>query len=105
MDNSEFYEFLKVTLIKIENAINLIKQENPKHILSYNKMLGVQQKIAQLDEEHRNCLFPQIIDTRSIISYFVNGKYHDAYNKILKLKKELVSICLKLGKNEKDKNE
>lgn len=104
MENEEFIQFLKSTLIKIENAINLVKQNVPKHIPAYNKILGVQQKLAGLEDEQKSQLFSQLITTRSIISYFINGRYNEGHKQILKLKTELVNICLGIEKNERDKN-
>ena len=104
MNNSEFVKFLTGTLVKIENAINLLEQDAPKHIPSYNKILGVQQKLAGLDKDRKVQLFSQLITTRSIINYFTNGRYQDGYNQILKLKRELVNICLRIKNNERDKN-
>ena len=104
MGNKEFVQFLKNTLIKIENVINLVKQDVPKHIPAYNKILGVQQKLAGLEEDRKSQLFPQLITTRSIINYLINGRYIEGYKQILKLKTELVNICLSIEKNERDKN-
>jgi len=104
MGNEEFIQFLKSTLIKIENAINLVKQDAPKHIPAYNKILGVQQKLAGLEDEQKSQLFSQLITVRSIINYFMNGRYNEGYKQILKLKIELVNICLSIEKNERDKN-
>lgn len=105
MNSSEYIDFLKSVLVKIENAINLLDHKPPRHIPSYHKMLGVQQKLSGLNEREKNSLFPQMIATRSIINYFMNGRYEEANNQILKLKKELVQICLELEKkNERDKN-
>ncbi len=104
MNNDEFVKFLTGTLVKIENAINLVEQDVPKHIPSYHKILGVQQKLAGLDKDRKAQLFSQLIATRSIINYFTNGRYQDGYNQILKLKRELVNICLRVKNNERDKN-
>ena len=104
MNNDEFVKFLTGTLVKIENAINLIEQDVPKHIPSYNKILGVQQKLAGLDRDRKKQLFSQLITTKSIINYFTNGRYQDGYNQILKLKQELINICLQIGNNERNRN-
>ncbi len=105
MKNEEFVQFLKSTLVKIENAINLLlNKDAPKHIPAYNKILGVQQKLAGLDKEHKAQMFSQLIITRSIINYFMNGRYGDGYNQILKLKKELIKICFRIEQNERDKD-
>lgn len=104
MESEEFVQFLKITLIKIENAINLVEQDVPKHIPAYNKILGVQQKLAGLGEDRKSQLFPQLITTRSIINYFMNGRYNYGHQQILKLKTELVNIYLSIEKNERDKN-
>ena len=104
MGNEEFVQFLKSTLIKVENAINLVGQDVPKHIPAYNKILGVQQKLASLEDEQKSQLFSQLIVTRSIISYFMNCRYNEGYKQILKLKTGLVNICLSIEKNERNKN-
>lgn len=101
MNSQEYVEFLKGVLIKIENTLNLIEQKPPKHIPAYHKILGVQQKFAGLSREDRGRLFPQLIKARGIINYLTNGRYDEAHAQILKLKGELVRICLGI-KNEKD---
>ena len=101
MNNDEYIDFLKSVLVKIENALNLIEQKPSKHIPSYNKILGVQQKLAGLDEQRRNRLFSQLIHVRGIINYFMNGRYGEAHSQMLRLKSDLVIICLEI-KNEKD---
>ena len=102
MENEEFVKFLKSTLIKIENAINLMNQS--KHIPAYNKMLGVQQKLIDLNKVHRTQMLSQLITTRSIINCFINGRYEICDTQILKLKQELINICFKEENNERDKN-
>ena len=101
MNSDEYIIFLKSLLIKIENTINLIEQEPPKHIPAYRKMLGVQQKMAELKMPHKSDLFTQFIKVKGIINYLMNGHYEKAYAQILGLKAELVQICLGI-KNEKD---
>ena len=101
MKNEEYMSFLRSVLVKMENAINLAKQKPPKHIPAYNKMLGVQQKFAELDQEGKNLLFSNIVNTRSIINYFMNGYYTRAYDQMLKLKTDLVNIYLEI-ENEKN---
>lgn len=104
MENEEFLQFLKTTLIKIENVINLVEQDVPKHIPAYNKILGVQQKLAGLDEGHKAQMFSQLITTRSIINYFMNGRYNNGHKQIIKLKRELCKIYSRVESNERDKN-
>lgn len=104
MDNDEYLEFLRITLIKVENTINLLKQDVPKHIPAYHKMLGVQAKINTLNKQYKDNLFSQIITIRSIIHYLMNGRYKDAYNQIIKLKIEFVQIYLDIQKNERNKD-
>ncbi len=101
MDSEEYFEFLRSVLVKIENALNLIDQKPAKHIPSYNKILGVQQKFAGLDRKHKEMLFSKMITTRSIISYFTNGRYEEAHRQMLRLKGDLVKICFEI-KNEKN---
>ena len=101
MDTEEYVEFLRSLLIKIENTLSFIEQKPAKHIPAYNKILGVQQKLAGLDQKYKEMLFPQIIVSRSIINYFMNGRYEEAHAQILKLKGSLITICLEI-KNEKN---
>ena len=101
MNNDEYVVFLRSVLIKIENALNLIKQTPSKHIPSYHKILGVQQKLAGLDEKSRNQLFPQMIKVRGMINNFTNGRYTQVYNQMMELKRDLVNICLEI-QNEKN---
>ena len=104
MENVEFLDFLRTTLIKVENTINLIEQDNPRHIPAYNKMLGVQQKIAGLASNRKAIMFSQLIAVRAIINYFMNGRYDQAHNSVLKLRESLNKIYLQVEKNERDKN-
>jgi hypothetical protein len=101
MDSEEYVDFLRIVLIKIENALFLIEQKPAKHIPAYNKILGVQQKLAGLDVKYKEMLFPQVINSRGIINYFMNGRYEEAHNQILRLKSDLIKICIEI-KNEKD---
>jgi len=98
MNNEEYIYFLKRVLVKIENAINLMNHMTPRHIPSYNKMLGVIQKI---EGSNKKSLAFQLITAKSTVSYFINGNYDYAYTQMLKLKGELIKICLEL-ENEKD---
>lgn len=101
MNNEEYVEFLRSVLVKIENVVYLVEQKPAKHIPAYNKILGVQQKLAGLDQKHKDMLFSQIITNRSIINYFMNGRYEEANSQILKLKCDLIKICIEI-KNEKN---
>ena len=60
----------------------------PKHIPAYHKALGIQQKFNDLPNDRRNQFFTQIISSRAIINYLINGRYEDAKSRILKLKQE-----------------
>jgi len=104
VENKEFIQFLKTTLIKIENVINLMNQDVPKHIPAYNKMLGVQQKLGALSQERKGQMFSQLIITRSVINYFMNGRYGDGFKRVLELKKELIAICFRIEQSERDKD-
>jgi hypothetical protein len=101
MDNDEYVDFLRSVLIKIENALYMVEQKPAKHIPAYNKILGVQQKLAGLDQKYKEMLFPKIVITRSIINYFMNGRYEEAHNQILRLKSDLIKIGIEI-KNEKN---
>ena len=100
MDASEFVIFLKTLLNKIENVDNFLDQECPKYILAYNKMLGVQQKLNELDKFHKVILINQVAVTRFVINHLINGKYEDAYKNVLKLKKDLIEICISYERNK-----
>ena len=102
MSNDEFLVFLKDVLIKIENAINLVEQNPSRHIPSYNKMLGVKQKLLGVDEKYKNKIFTCFVSHTLCINYFMNGKYDEAYNCMLKIKKDLIKICFDI-ENEKNK--
>lgn len=103
MNNDDLVDFLKSTLVKIENAVNLLSQDIPKHIPAYHKSLGIQQKFAGLDGELRGQFLPQIIAARSIINYLTNGRYKDALSRLQQLKGELIRFCSQLEKkNERD---
>jgi len=103
MENDEYIVFLKSVLIKIENTVNLLKQKPSKHIPAYHKMLGVQQKLSGLSKSYKNKMFSELIAVRSSINYLMNGRYDEAYGQIIKLKKNIVKICLEIEKkNEKD---
>ena len=96
MNEKEYVEFLKSVLIKIENAINLlVHHEPPRHILTYHKVLGVKQKIVELDAEHRDKMFHQIILVKSVINYLLNGRYEEAATRMQKLKKDIIDILKK----------
>jgi len=104
MKNKDYLFFLKGTLIKIENVINLIDQDVPKHIIAYNKMLGVKQKIVGLLPEDRSKFLPQLICVRASINHLLNGRYSDAHSNIIKLKQNLINIYIKVENYERDKN-
>ncbi len=104
MESVEYLSFLKSTLVKIENTINLIGQEPPKYIPAYHKVLGIQQKIGGLEEQYRSKLFTQIICVRGIVNYLLNGRYKEAYDKIICLKSDLINICIEIEKNERDRD-
>ncbi|MHA1469584.1 MAG: hypothetical protein ACTSSP_03360 [Candidatus Asgardarchaeia archaeon] len=97
MNKEEYILFLRGVLVKIENAINFLEhQDPPRHILAYRKALGVQQKLAELDSEYRDKMFPQLITIRSVISYLLNGRYREAIGQMKKLKEGIVGISLSI---------
>ena len=51
MENAEFIDSIKSVLIKMENAINLLRGDKTKHIPAYHKLLGVQQKLEIMSEQ------------------------------------------------------
>ena len=104
MKNEEYLEFLRSVLIKIENVNNLLGHKPVRHIPAYHKMLGVQQKLGGLSREYKNRMFHQLVGTRSILHYFLNGNYCEGKKRLTQLKKELIIICLDLQKkNENNK--
>jgi hypothetical protein len=105
MNNDEYIVFLKDVLIKIENAISLLNNDPPKHIPSYRKMLGVQQKIVELESSYKDKMFHELILSRSVLNYFLNGNYDEVCTNILKLKSSLIKICIELEKKTGEENE
>jgi hypothetical protein len=102
MEDREFVDFLKGTLVKIENAINLLNHYPPRHIPAYRKILGVQQKLNGLPKESRDQMFSQFITVKSILSYFLNGRYEEGAEQIERLRVSIVTLCLQLQKHERD---
>lgn len=102
MNKEETLIFLKSVLVKIENAVNLITHEPPKYIPYYHKMLGVQQKFNTLDQKDKERFFNHMIQIRSVIYYVTNGYYEKSYDQLIKLKRELIQICLRI-ENENNK--
>ncbi len=98
MDNDEFLCFLKSILTKIENVINMLTQDIPKHIPAYHKMLGIQQKVSDLGDKERTLLFLQIIGIRSVLNYLLNGRYEEAKTRVFNLKKEFIDLYILLKK-------
>ena len=104
MKKEEYILFLREVSVKIENAINLlVHHEPPRHILTYRKMLGVKQKLLELNVEYRSKMFPQIVIVKSVINYLINGRYEEAATQIQKLKKEIIKISLNID-NETNSN-
>ena len=80
--------------------------KNNKHIVSYEKILGVQQKLDTLKYEDRKTLLGrELIKTRGVIYYLKEGRYEDANKSILELKQTFYEIFYKIKKiNERNNN-
>jgi len=103
MNDQEYEIFLNKSLILIENAINFLR--NGKHIVAYNKMLGVQQKLLQLEEDKKIELSLQELSCRSISYYMMEGRYNDAKIVIEKMRVDLYKIYGRIKKeNERNTN-
>jgi len=103
MNNEEYELFLNKTLNLIENAINFLK--NNKHIVAYNKMLGVHQKLVLLEGERKIELSLEELSCRSVSHYMLDGRYDDAMVVIQKIKIDLYLIYGKVKKeNEKNRD-
>ncbi len=100
-DNKEYYNFLYKILNLLENTENFMKRN--KHIIAYNKILGVEQKLNNLDEEKKVILGREVIKTRGIIFYLKDGRYYDASKNIKELKEQFYKIFEKV-KNENNKD-
>lgn len=96
MQKEEYEEFLNRTLILIENARNFLL--NDKHIISYNKMLGVQQKLEQLTDPEKTELSVELIKVRSVIYYLTEGRYKDAMDSLEKARESIYKIYGQVGK-------
>ena len=89
-ENSEYYNFLYKILNLLENVENFMKRS--KHIIAYNKMLGVEQKLNNLDGEKKVILGREMIKTRGAIFYLKEGRYKDASKNIRELKEQFYKI-------------
>jgi len=79
--------FLTSTLVIIENAENLLKKNNPpRHIPAYHKILGIQQKFDRLDDGEKKTYFGEMVKVRGIITYFLNGRYKEGEESLVQLK-------------------
>ncbi len=104
MNNEEYELFLNKTLNLVENAINFLNRS--KHIVAYNKMLGVYQKLASLEGERRIELSLEELSCKSVSHYMLDGRYDDAITVIKKIKIDLCLVYDKVKKeNEKNRNE
>lgn len=93
MTDEELFSFLTETLVKIENIDMLMAMEPPRHVPSYQKIVGVQQKLGTLPRDLRQSFFPQLVMIRGVITYFLNGRYEDGMSQLHKIKRDLISIA------------
>lgn len=104
MTNEEYEVFLNKTLNLIENAVNFLRSN--KHIVAYNKMLGVHQKLLLLEDERKIGLALEELSCRSISHYMLDGRYEEAMAVIEKMRIDLYQIYGRIKKeNEKNRNE
>lgn len=104
MTNEEYEVFLNKTLNLIENAVNFLG--NNKHIVAYNKMLGVHQKLISLEGERKVELSLEELSSRSVSHHMMDGRYEDAMVIIEKMRIDLYRIYGRIKKeNEKNRNE
>jgi len=104
MNNEEYEIFLNRTLVLIENAVNFLSRN--KHIVAYNKMLGVHQKLLSLEGDRKIALSLEELSCRSISHYMLDGRYDDAFVVIEKMRIDLYQIYGKVKtENEKNRNE
>lgn len=104
MDSEEYELFLNKTLNLIENAVNFLK--NNKHIVAYNKMLGVHQKLESLEDDRKIERSLNVLGCRSVSHYMLDGRYDDAMIVIKKIREDLYQVYGKVKKeNEKNRNE
>jgi hypothetical protein len=104
MNNEEYEIFLNRTLVLIENAVNFLR--NKKHIVAYNKMLGVHQKLLSLAGDRKIALSLEELSCQSIFHYMLDGRYDDAAVVVEKMRVDLYQIYGKVKtENEKNRNE
>ncbi len=104
MNNEEYELFLNKTLNLIENAVNFLNRG--KHIVAYNKMLGIYQKLTSLEGDKRVELSLEELSCRSVSYYMLDGRYDDAMVVIKKIRLDLYQVYGKVKKeNEKNRNE
>ena len=101
MLEKDIINFLQSLLRKIIKIELMISQSPPKHIPSYQKLLGLQQKMETLPLEKRGFFFKELIKVRGAITYFLNGRYDDGMNSLIEVKKKVIKLLLK---NERNKN-
>ncbi|HUS49020.1 MAG TPA: hypothetical protein VMZ91_02590 [Candidatus Paceibacterota bacterium] len=99
--SKEKEDFLYKILNLLENAENFMKRN--KHIIAYNQILGIQQKLDRLDGEDKVLLGREKIRTDGTILYLKEGQYEKASENIKELKVNFYKIYEKI-KNEKNNN-
>jgi hypothetical protein len=105
MNNLEYEQFLNRTLNMIENVVNFIEIQG-KHIVAYNKLLGVQQKLSEVsDREKQHELIDIMISLKFALVYLIDGKYDQTLNRIKTIRTKLYLIygnVKKYNENNKD---
>ena len=99
--SKEYKDFLYKILNLLENAENFMKRN--KHIIAYNHMLGVQQKLGRIDGEKKVLLGVEKIRTNGTIYYLKEGRYKEALDNIKELKINFYKRYEKV-KNENNNN-
>jgi len=104
MNKDEYGVFLNKTLTILENAVNFLNLQH-KHILSYHKMLGVQQKFEELDDDMKQTVSLDIMKVRTIIHYLKDGAYNRASENMTELKQSLYNQLYNIEpKNENNED-
>lgn len=102
MNNEEIIEFMKHVLISVENAELLLRHEPPRHIPAYHKILGIQQKFERLNANEQKVFFAQMVGVRGVVAYFLNGRYDEGIQSLIKIKTDFISISHKAHENIKN---
>ncbi len=100
MNKEDFLQILKSILKKIDDVEGFMGQNPPKHIVAYNKILGVQQKLSgEYPESLQKKLFVENIKIKGVVTYFLNGRYVDGMKSLIQVKNNIIRLITENERN------